>query len=65
MFLFIRYWVKQSDPSRLSCAISNPHEQPLANWDKVSCDMRNRWICETRALIRSDSEPVTGSNYAI
>ncbi|XP_072249495.1 asialoglycoprotein receptor 2-like [Leuresthes tenuis] len=59
------YWVKESDPSRLSCAISNPSERPLANWDKVSCSMKNQWICETRALIRSDSEPVTGSNSTV
>ncbi|XP_070822993.1 C-type lectin domain family 4 member M-like [Chaetodon trifascialis] len=54
----LTYW-KTSEPGyRVSCALTLSQADPLANWHKVSCDMRNRWICEKRALFReSDIYP--------
>ncbi|XP_061574519.1 C-type lectin domain family 4 member M-like [Cololabis saira] len=50
----VMFWTSQKpDPWEL-CALSKPAQRSLANWVKVSCSMRNRWICETRALIRPD-----------
>ncbi|XP_039974036.1 C-type lectin domain family 7 member A-like [Xiphias gladius] len=50
----VMYWKTKERGYRVSCALSLPHEDPLANWNKASCDMKNRWICETRALIKLD-----------
>ncbi|XP_032373873.1 C-type lectin domain family 4 member M [Etheostoma spectabile] len=50
----LMYWKTQEPGYKLSCALSLPRADPLANWHKSSCDMRNRWICETRALIKPD-----------
>ncbi|XP_029595846.1 CD209 antigen-like protein B isoform X2 [Salmo trutta] len=35
------------------CALTNPNNAPLANWNAASCGQRNRWICESKALIWS------------
>lgn len=51
---FFRYWKMQQDVNRRYCALSLPKAPPLANWGKESCDMRNCWICERRALIKAD-----------
>lgn len=37
-----------------NCVLTIPKNAPLANWNAVSCDMQNRWICESRALIWPD-----------
>ncbi|XP_037641348.1 C-type lectin domain family 4 member M-like [Sebastes umbrosus] len=50
----LTYWKTQRPGYRGSCALSQPRADPLANWHKASCDMKNRWICETRALIKPD-----------
>ncbi|XP_074508866.1 low affinity immunoglobulin epsilon Fc receptor-like [Sebastes fasciatus] len=50
----LTYWKTQQPGYRRSCALSQPRADPLANWHKASCDMKNRWICETRALIKPD-----------
>nr|XP_020480727.1 C-type lectin domain family 4 member M-like [Monopterus albus] len=52
--LNMTYWKTQEAGNKGSCALSLPSADPLASWDKVGCDSRNRWICETRALIKSD-----------
>ncbi|XP_041799191.1 C-type lectin domain family 4 member A-like [Chelmon rostratus] len=48
----VTYWRSSESGYSVSCALTLPQADPLANWHKVGCDMRNRWICETRALIR-------------
>nr|XP_004573612.2 C-type lectin domain family 4 member M isoform X1 [Maylandia zebra] len=52
--LTVTYWKMQQDVNRRYCALSLPKAPPLANWGKESCDMRNCWICERRALIKAD-----------
>ena len=31
-----------------------PTENALANWKEAGCDMKKRWICEKKALIKFD-----------
>ncbi|XP_059195810.1 C-type lectin domain family 7 member A-like [Centropristis striata] len=50
----VTYWTPQHSEYYKSCGLSQPRKEPLANWLKVSCEMWNRWICETRALIKPD-----------
>uniref|UniRef100_A0A667WRQ8 C-type lectin domain-containing protein n=1 Tax=Myripristis murdjan TaxID=586833 RepID=A0A667WRQ8_9TELE len=46
----VTYWMS----AKLgSCMLTVPQKNLLDNWDKVGCDMKNRWICETKALIKS------------
>uniref|UniRef100_A0A4W5LSQ0 C-type lectin domain-containing protein n=1 Tax=Hucho hucho TaxID=62062 RepID=A0A4W5LSQ0_9TELE len=45
------FWNSQT---RGNCVLTVPKNAPLANWNAESCDMQNRWICESRALIWSD-----------
>ncbi|KAF3692274.1 C-type lectin domain family 4 member M CD209 antigen-like protein 1 [Channa argus] len=45
------YWNTKKAGKGL-CALSLPNGDLLSNWQKTGCDMRNRWICETRALIK-------------
>ncbi|XP_044064185.1 C-type lectin domain family 4 member M-like [Siniperca chuatsi] len=52
----VMYWVTQQAGNREFCALTLPRADPLANWHKASCDKRNRWICESRALIKPDEE---------
>uniref|UniRef100_A0A1A8C622 C-type lectin domain-containing protein n=2 Tax=Nothobranchius kadleci TaxID=1051664 RepID=A0A1A8C622_NOTKA len=52
--LTVMFWGTEKPNSNSYCVLSNPHELPLANWMRVSCDMRNRWICESKALIGPD-----------
>ncbi|XP_041649919.1 natural killer cells antigen CD94-like [Cheilinus undulatus] len=51
----VAYWRDQPASSRLNCALISPHGEPLANWQKTSCTMYNRYICESRALIKPES----------
>ncbi|XP_045073194.1 C-type lectin domain family 4 member F-like [Coregonus clupeaformis] len=46
------FWKRQPVWGR-DCALTNPNNAPLANWNAASCGQRNRWICESRALIWS------------
>ncbi|MED6267883.1 hypothetical protein CHARACLAT_016603 [Characodon lateralis] len=48
----LTYWSTE-EPGYI-CGLSNPHINHLSNWVKKSCTMKNRWICETRTLIRLD-----------
>ncbi|KAM4736474.1 CD209 antigen-like protein A [Anableps anableps] len=48
----VAFWSTEEPGNKLTCGLSNPHLNHLSNWAKVSCSMKNRWICETRALIR-------------
>ncbi|XP_069571104.1 CD209 antigen-like protein E [Brachyistius frenatus] len=50
----VTYWKTQEAKNNLNCALSLPGADPQANWQKTGCDFRNRWICERRALIKSD-----------
>lgn len=47
----IKYWYK--------CALTSPHGDSQDKWRKTSCDMRNRYICETKMLTRQDDEAFT------
>ncbi|XP_017295588.1 natural killer cells antigen CD94 [Kryptolebias marmoratus] len=49
----VMFWSAEQPAYRSSCALSNPHADPSSTWVKQGCDMRNRWICEGRALIRN------------
>ncbi|KAL3980162.1 receptor-type tyrosine-protein phosphatase U [Sarotherodon galilaeus] len=49
--LTVTYWKTQQAVNRF-CTLSLPKAPPLANWGKESCDMKNCWICERRALIK-------------
>ncbi|XP_023140392.2 C-type lectin domain family 7 member A-like [Amphiprion ocellaris] len=50
----VKYWIPDQDDFRESCALNLKRVNPLESWHKTSCSTRNRWICETKALIRSD-----------
>ncbi|RVE63227.1 hypothetical protein OJAV_G00165340 [Oryzias javanicus] len=50
----VMFWATEEPGYSQACALSKPQADPVASWDKVSCTMRNRWICETRALIKPD-----------
>ncbi|XP_030250565.1 C-type lectin domain family 4 member C-like isoform X2 [Sparus aurata] len=50
----VTYWTQNLGYSK-ACALTLPRAARLANWDKVGCKMRNRWICETRALIKGSA----------
>uniref|UniRef100_A0A671VYY2 C-type lectin domain family 9 member A-like n=1 Tax=Sparus aurata TaxID=8175 RepID=A0A671VYY2_SPAAU len=50
----VTYW-RQEPRNSEACALTLPREAPLANWKKVSCGTWNRWICETRALIKGSA----------
>ncbi|XP_068425879.1 asialoglycoprotein receptor 2-like [Clinocottus analis] len=52
----VTYWKTQEAGYSVSCGLIQPRADPLANWHKASCGMRNRWICETRALLKPDSD---------
>ncbi|CAB1334395.1 unnamed protein product, partial [Coregonus sp. 'balchen'] len=42
------FWKRQTGGD---CMLTVPKNAPLANWNAAWCDMENRWICESRALI--------------
>ncbi|GAA6217307.1 natural killer cells antigen CD94-like isoform X2 [Lates japonicus] len=50
----VTYWKPDQYSYRLTCVLSLGRADPLASWRKSSCEMKNRWICETRALIKPD-----------
>lgn len=50
----ITFWIPDQTGYSVSCALSLPSADPTANWRKSSCEMKNRWICETRALTPAD-----------
>ncbi|XP_071326252.1 C-type lectin domain family 4 member A-like [Trachinotus anak] len=52
--LTVMYWKTEEPSSRAPCALSLPHAEPLATWQTAGCNMKNRYICETRALIKPD-----------
>ncbi|XP_073340778.1 asialoglycoprotein receptor 2-like [Pagrus major] len=49
------YWKTREAGYSRACALTLPHAAPLANWNKAGCNMGNRWICETRALIKGSA----------
>uniref|UniRef100_A0A3Q3XA74 C-type lectin domain-containing protein n=1 Tax=Mola mola TaxID=94237 RepID=A0A3Q3XA74_MOLML len=49
--LTVSYWKTQKAGYRVSCGLTLSHGDPLAKWNKASCDMKNRWICETKSLL--------------
>lgn len=56
--LTLEFWREQETiHGRYSCALTSPHGNSHAKWQKTSCDMRNRYICETRVLTKQDAEP--------
>uniref|UniRef100_A0A1A7XA65 C-type lectin domain-containing protein n=2 Tax=Iconisemion striatum TaxID=60296 RepID=A0A1A7XA65_9TELE len=52
--LTVTFWRMEQPSYSPSCALSNPRAPPSANWVKTGCDMKNRWICESKALIAPD-----------
>ncbi|XP_008428927.1 natural killer cells antigen CD94-like [Poecilia reticulata] len=52
--LSVTFWSTQEAGNRLFCGLINPNLNNSSNWAKSSCSMKNRWICETRVLIRPD-----------
>ncbi|XP_050931861.1 natural killer cells antigen CD94 isoform X1 [Lates calcarifer] len=50
----VTYWKPQQYSYIMTCVLSLGRADPLASWHKSSCEMKNRWICETRALIKPD-----------
>ncbi|KAK9514230.1 hypothetical protein VZT92_027711 [Zoarces viviparus] len=51
----VEFWKTQQEyRHRELCGLIQKGADPLANWSKASCTMWNRWICETRALIKPD-----------
>ncbi|KAI9532145.1 hypothetical protein NQZ68_034350 [Dissostichus eleginoides] len=51
--LTVTFW-KQQDGCKGTCVLNQQKADPPANWCRKSCSMKNRWICETRALIKQD-----------
>lgn len=58
--LTIGYWTQKQIGSVGSCVIAlpqsvyRPNVTCLSNWSKAGCTMKNRWICESKTLIRPD-----------
>ncbi|XP_033968622.1 C-type lectin domain family 4 member M-like [Trematomus bernacchii] len=52
--LTVTFWKQQDDCNRGNCVLSQQKADPPANWCRKNCSMKNRWICETRALIKQD-----------
>ncbi|XP_021170069.2 C-type lectin domain family 4 member A isoform X2 [Fundulus heteroclitus] len=50
----VTYWSTAEPGYSYACGLTNPHINHLSNWGKASCTMKNRWICETRALTGPD-----------
>lgn len=48
--------MNQNPGYKVSCALTLPKENALANWNKAGCEMKNRWICETKALLKFDED---------
>uniref|UniRef100_UPI0037E8145B C-type lectin domain family 4 member A n=1 Tax=Semicossyphus pulcher TaxID=241346 RepID=UPI0037E8145B len=62
--LTVGYWKEQQASDRL-CALTSRYGDPQANWQKTSCYMKNRYICETRALIKQDEVSAALSKFNI
>ncbi|XP_034030116.1 C-type lectin domain family 4 member A-like [Thalassophryne amazonica] len=52
--LTVQYWAPQQGSSRYTCGLAVASADPLATWQKKGCSMKNRWICERKALVKSD-----------
>ncbi|XP_061771554.1 oxidized low-density lipoprotein receptor 1-like isoform X1 [Nerophis ophidion] len=52
--LTVTFWRTQYY-SRTNCALILPSDS-LANWSKESCEMKNRYVCQTSALFKPDLE---------
>ncbi|KAF3839523.1 hypothetical protein F7725_018240 [Dissostichus mawsoni] len=52
--LTVTFWKPQQDGCKGTCVLNQQKADPPANWCGKSCSMKNRWICETRALIKQD-----------
>lgn len=52
--LTVQYWTAQQGGHGGSCVRILPGAEPLSNWNKASCQIVNRWICEKRALIKTE-----------
>ncbi|XP_033968620.1 CD209 antigen-like [Trematomus bernacchii] len=50
--LTVTFW--KPSCNRGDCVLSQQKADPPANWCRKGCTMKNRWICETRALIKQD-----------
>ncbi|KAM4600426.1 uncharacterized protein ACJ7VT_020371 [Polymixia lowei] len=50
----VKYWMTEEPGDGGHCTLTIGNRDPLANWDKAGCSMRNRWICESKVLIKSD-----------
>ncbi|XP_023262968.1 C-type lectin domain family 4 member G-like [Seriola lalandi dorsalis] len=50
----VMYWTAQEPGPRMPCVLSLPREDPMSNWQTAGCSMKNRYICERRALIKAD-----------
>lgn len=50
----VTYWIPEQANIKESCALNLKRANPLESWHKTNCYIRNRWICETKALIRPD-----------
>ncbi|KAM9353850.1 C-type lectin domain family 4 member A-like [Symphorus nematophorus] len=50
----VKYW-KPEAVSSGSCVLNLPQADTLTNWNKAGCLMKNRWICEKRALIKESA----------
>ncbi|XP_074540209.1 C-type lectin domain family 6 member A-like isoform X2 [Halichoeres trimaculatus] len=60
--LTLTFWRKQETIlSWYRCASTSPHGNPQTKWQKTGCDMKNRYICETRVLTKQEEETSTSS----
>ncbi|XP_063735251.1 CD209 antigen-like isoform X2 [Eleginops maclovinus] len=49
--LTVTFWSPQPPNNRMNCVLT---QKQAVNWRKAGCTMKNRWICETRALVKQD-----------
>ncbi|XP_029360762.1 C-type lectin domain family 4 member G-like [Echeneis naucrates] len=54
--LTFTFWSTNEVTSSGYCVLSSPHADPSGSWKIAWCRMKNRYICETRALIKPDLE---------
>ncbi|KAI5106192.1 C-type lectin domain family 4 member A-like isoform X2 [Silurus meridionalis] len=47
-------WTKPPGNSQAGCVLSNPNKDNLNNWEVNDCSMLNRYICEMKAMFRTN-----------
>ncbi|XP_056142015.1 CD209 antigen-like protein C [Lampris incognitus] len=52
--LTLSFWTTRRSYSSFRCGLSKARGRAGASWGKASCSMKNRWMCESKALTKPD-----------